>query len=79
MYQATLACWPTWQLPSCTHPAPPPATSLPRLKDKRDEEDSDGEDEVAPLTEAEKEMVKRDVEKHRQDCRKVGPWHSGMN
>lgn len=51
-------------------------TSHNRLKDKRDEEDSDGEDEVLPPTEeerAEQEVARRE---YRDECRKVRQRHT---
>jgi len=57
------------------NPSQPPTPALlypPRLKDKKQEEDSDGEDEALPLTDEEKERHRQDLAQHREECRQVG-------
>jgi hypothetical protein len=49
-----------------------------RLKDKRQEEDSDGEDEALPFTEEEKAQQRKQAEEHKDECRKVGPLLSSV-
>ncbi|KAI8464574.1 MAG: hypothetical protein J3K34DRAFT_114028 [Monoraphidium minutum] len=57
------------QVPEPEMPASPEFQK--RLKDKRDEEDSDGEDEVLPPTEAERAAQKKERASHKEECREV--------
>ena len=43
-----------------------------RLAAKADEEDSDGEDTELPLTDAEKTEQQKQLDKHNEQCGKVG-------
>ncbi|GBF90113.1 hypothetical protein Rsub_02821 [Raphidocelis subcapitata] len=62
--------------PQVAEPAVPPAPKFARrLKEKRDEEDSDAEDEVLPPTEEEKEQQRRELEEHEEECAKVREKH----
>lgn len=54
---------------------PPLPKFQQRLKDKKQEEDSDAEDEALPLTEDEKAQQQKELDKHKDDCRQVQQKH----
>lgn len=59
--------------PQVAEPELPPAPEfMRRLKEKRDEEDSDAEDEVLPPTEEERAQQRKELEEHEEECAKVG-------
>lgn len=62
--------------PHLKNPSPPPPLPLlhhdTRLAAKADEEDSDAEDTELPLTAEERDQQQQALEKHKEECDKVG-------